>query len=155
MTFFVKLENGLPVGELLSINQMEERLPIIVGVLVTPQLVEPHGYGIFEFTQPPKPERYQKLKQLPPQRNTYGFWMQQWGTEPMTPEEIAAADDIESFRVRELRSRKLLESDWTQLPDAPLTAEKRLEWTQYRHQLRDITQQPEFPWAVMWPNKPE
>ena len=36
------------------------------------------------------------------------------------------------------RNRKLITSDWTQMPDAPLTDAKKTEWATYRQQLRDI-----------------
>lgn len=36
------------------------------------------------------------------------------------------------------RNRLLAESDWTQLPDSPLTAFIRGEWSRYRQQLRDM-----------------
>ena len=32
----------------------------------------------------------------------------------------------------------LKESDWTQLPDSPLSAEKKAEWAAYRQALRDL-----------------
>jgi len=36
------------------------------------------------------------------------------------------------------RDRALRESDWTQLPDAPLTGQEKAEWVQYRQSLRDL-----------------
>ena len=36
------------------------------------------------------------------------------------------------------RNSKLRDSDWTQIPDSPLTAEKKAEWAAYRQALRDI-----------------
>lgn len=36
------------------------------------------------------------------------------------------------------RNRKLNDSDWTQMPDSPLTDSKKAEWTTYRQELRDI-----------------
>ena len=36
------------------------------------------------------------------------------------------------------RNSKLRDSDWTQIPDSPLTAEKKAEWATYRQALRDI-----------------
>ena len=36
------------------------------------------------------------------------------------------------------RNRKLKDCDWTQMPDSPLTAEKKTEWATYRQALRDI-----------------
>lgn len=41
--------------------------------------------------------------------------------------------------LRYIRDDKLLRSDWTQLPNAPLTEEKKIEWEIYRQQLRDLT----------------
>ena len=40
--------------------------------------------------------------------------------------------------VRALRDNLLSESDWTQLPDSPLTDSKKTEWATYRQTLRDI-----------------
>jgi hypothetical protein len=59
--------------------------------------------------------------------------------------------------LREERDRLLLESDYTQMPDSPLSDSKKAEWATYRTQLRnlpsnydnddDITN-------VTWPTKP-
>lgn len=54
--------------------------------------------------------------------------------------------------VRTQRDALLVASDWTQLPDAPVD---KTAWAQYRQALRDITEQPGFPWNVTWPVKPE
>jgi hypothetical protein len=45
----------------------------------------------------------------------------------------------------------LAESDWTQLPDAPVDKEA---WATYRQALRDITKQDGFPEDVEWPTRP-
>ena len=36
------------------------------------------------------------------------------------------------------RNRQLATSDWTQLPDSPLTDEERATWAKYRQELRDL-----------------
>lgn len=41
----------------------------------------------------------------------------------------------------EKRNNKLIASDWTQMPDSPLSAEKKAEWATYRQALRDLPQQ--------------
>jgi hypothetical protein len=41
--------------------------------------------------------------------------------------------------IRITRSNLLKESDWTQMPDSPLTTEQQVAWATYRQQLRDIT----------------
>ena len=53
------------------------------------------------------------------------------------------------------RNELLYASDWTQIPNNPLTKEKQSEWSLYRQQLRDITTQTGYPFNVVWPNKPE
>jgi hypothetical protein len=45
-------------------------------------------------------------------------------------------------------------SDWTQIPNNPLTVEKQSEWAVYRKNLRDITTQSGFPLNVVWPVAP-
>lgn len=63
--------------------------------------------------------------------------------------------DIASSKVISQRDKLLYESDWTQIPNNPLTPEKQEEWAVYRQQLRDITIQPGYPFNVVWPTKPE
>lgn len=41
--------------------------------------------------------------------------------------------------VRRKRNELLVQSDWTQLADAPLTAEQKTAWAAYRQLLRDVT----------------
>jgi hypothetical protein len=66
----------------------------------------------------------------------------------------AKKDSDQASAVRADRNKRVAEADWTQLPDAPLTAAQRLAWANYRQALRDITAQGGFPWTVTWPNKP-
>ncbi len=54
---------------------------------------------------------------------------------------------------RKKRDRLLSASDWTQLPDSPLSATQKKAWTTYRQTLRDITQQTD-PEKVVWPVAP-
>ena len=53
------------------------------------------------------------------------------------------------------RNHLLVASDWSALPDVPMTPEKRSEWAAYRQALRDITDQPGYPLEVVWPVQPE
>jgi hypothetical protein len=47
----------------------------------------------------------------------------------------------------------LIASDWTQLPDAPLSATQKTAWATYRQALRDLPDQEAWP-LVTWPQKP-
>lgn len=52
--------------------------------------------------------------------------------------ELTQEEKLEEW-VRRPRNFFLAQSDWTQLPDAPLTEAKKAEWAAYRQQLRDMT----------------
>ena len=52
---------------------------------------------------------------------------------------------------REQRDLLLQQSDWTQVPDAPVNA---TSWASYRQALRDVPTQSGFPNSVNWPTKP-
>ena len=56
-----------------------------------------------------------------------------------------------SSNVRRKRDVLLEESDWTQLPDVPVDTD---EWAAYRRNLRNITSQAGFPYAITWPEAP-
>lgn len=57
--------------------------------------------------------------------------------------------------VRETRDARLASSDWTQLPDAPLSDKARKAWGAYRQGLRDVPQSFAAPEQVVWPEAPE
>jgi hypothetical protein len=59
-----------------------------------------------------------------------------------------------SYAVIEQRNKLLYESDWTQIPNNPLTQEVQQEWAVYRQALRDITTQSGYPKDVIWPTPP-
>lgn len=62
---------------------------------------------------------------------------------PMTPEEARAQ-----------RDKLLLDTDWTQVLDAPIDAETREAYRSYRQALRDIPEQEGFPDTITWPELP-
>lgn len=56
--------------------------------------------------------------------------------------------------VRRQRESLIASCDWTQIPDAPLTAAQRGAWVTYRQALRDVPAQAGFPAAINWPVAP-
>ena len=62
------------------------------------------------------------------------------------PNYVATADDV-----RKHRNDLLASCDWTQVADAPVDKDA---WAAYRQALRDISEQPDFPMSVVWPEKP-
>jgi len=63
----------------------------------------------------------------------------------------AMKDAEQAKAVRQTRTEKLKDSDWTQIADS--TADKAA-WATYRQALRDITSQAGFPWTITWPDAP-
>ena len=60
--------------------------------------------------------------------------------------------------VRAERHRRLRVTDWTQLPDSPLSDSEKAAWATYRQELRDITNNlegVEGPEDVNWPTPPQ
>ena len=65
------------------------------------------------------------------------------------PDDVS--DEEKSERIRLTRDRKLAQSDWTQVADAPVD---QAAWATYRQALRDIPSQAGFPNEVVWPIEP-
>ena len=62
------------------------------------------------------------------------------------------------IEIRKYRDSYLFNSDWTQIPDSPLTIAKKAEWTAYRQALRDIPETYADVTSlsdIIWPIKPE
>jgi uncharacterized protein YbjT (DUF2867 family) len=59
--------------------------------------------------------------------------------------------DIQADEARTQRDALLSQSDWTQVPDAPVDQQA---WADYRQALRDLPEQEGFPQEVVWPNPP-
>jgi len=58
----------------------------------------------------------------------------------------------EAQQARAQRDRLLKESDFSVLPDAPVSDSQA--WKDYRQALRDVPQQEGFPEEITWPAKP-
>ena len=73
--------------------------------------------------------------------------------------QMKTAEQIEIERLEQLataarsqRDALLSQSDWTQVPDAPVDQQA---WADYRQALRDVPEQAGFPTDIDWPSKPE
>ncbi|MDI6872581.1 MAG: tail fiber assembly protein [Bacillota bacterium] len=72
--------------------------------------------------------------------------------QPEDPPEVREAKAWAALRA--MRDRLLRDSDWTQLPDVPLTAEAKVAWADYRQKLRDLPENTTDPFNPMWPVAP-
>jgi len=57
-------------------------------------------------------------------------------------------------RFRSRRDLMLSQTDWTQLPDAPLTAQQKAAWATYRQLLRDLPGSADASGRWAWPARP-
>lgn len=81
---------------------------------------------------------------------------------PLTPEEIEQrvldAEEgllMQHRMMRMERNARLAASDWTQIPNSPLTETQRAEWAVYRQELRDLPSRTSDPENPDWPKAPE
>jgi uncharacterized phage-associated protein len=119
--------------------------------ITTPEVLEAVGADVvFEGPQA-QPTRYQFAFRDGVTQDDEGRWFTKYSVSDMDQEAKDALDTTQSEAIRKQRNDKLKDSDWTQVADAPVD---KTVWATYRQQLRDITAQEGFPWAVTWPDAP-
>lgn len=80
----------------------------------------------------------------PDQYSVFDFTTKQW-----VQNETMAISDVS------LKRQKLLyATDWTQIPNGPLTTQQQAAWATYRQELRDIPSQSGYPFNVIFPTPP-
>ena len=151
----VKIENGLPSGDIQYWGGILTWNPEI------PEIAEPtdaelaeHGYARVHYQNQPE---WQPLKRIEPNGVGpigNGHYQNLWLVRDATAEEAQAETDEVVEQVTEQRLLLLRQSDWTQLADVTLSAEKKAEWNTYRQALRDITLQEGYPFNVVFPTEP-
>jgi hypothetical protein len=148
MTLFIQLENGQPINHAVTEANFRALFPNTnFSWPFVAEEVEPLGFGLYDFSNQPDLDTFEKAVEVAPVKNEYGIWRQTWAVEPMTEEEVAVRTEQEWANVRNQRNFHLLRTDWTQLPDAPVDT---ATWATYRQALRDITEQPD-PFNIVWP----
>jgi hypothetical protein len=103
------------------------------------------NYSVFPVTEVVSPvvdPLTQRHEQTTPTQ-VDGKWTQVWQVIDLTEDQAAA-------NVRAERDRRLADTDWTQVLDAPVD---RTAWATYRQQLRNVPQQESFPFNVVWPTQ--
>lgn len=146
---YARIENDVVLEYPLSESDIKSRF---WNVSFCVPFVPPDGYfNVAPVAKPPF-NYTQNCNEGTPEK-TDGDWVQVWVVSSASPAEIQQRLDDQWSVVRDQRNSLLASCDWTQLPDAPVTAEKRQEWVTYRQQLRDITSQSD-PFNIVWPTEP-
>lgn len=121
-----------------------------------PSQVEAHGYGVFEWVWEPVVEYNKTVEHIGVTRHADGIFRPTYIIKDATAQEIESRKNQLAETARIWRNRNLTNSDITQLPQATEQMKlKKDEWEIYRQELRDISKQPEFPFNIAWPQKPE
>lgn len=112
--------------------------------------IVPEGCLISEIESNPTTQyiKNNSVKNIPPKPNfecEFDFLTESW-----VPSRQKQCDYI-NFQRRVL----LTNSDWTQIPNNPLTPEQQQAWAVYRQELRDVTSQSGYPFNVIWPTPPQ
>jgi hypothetical protein len=145
----IKLTNGIP--EKYSIGQLRRDNPQVSFPKTIPDATLA-AYDVFPLKLTDRPEvDYTKnvAEGTPVQQD--GEWVQVWDVTDASAEEVAHRTEDQANQVRAERNRKLSDSDWTQVADAPVD---QAAWAAYRQELRNVPDQDGFPWNVQWPEMP-
>jgi len=135
----IKVEGGTAVGFPMTYSNFR---------LINPQTSFPelpdnaflvdYGYAVFKYVIGPAPVQFENTTDGPivwdAAKDAY---TNTWVNTPFTPAEMEQAKKNALYGLTRQRDLKLQASDYTQLLDVPLTAEKRAEWATYRQALRD------------------
>jgi hypothetical protein len=155
MTMFIQLEDGTPSGHPILEDNFRVLFPnTSFPRYFTAGVVEPLGYGVYDFSNQPEPSRYEKVIEITPVRSDAGIWRQTWAVVAMDDAEKVAADELKAEQVRNERNWILLASDWVVVKSYETGEVVPAAWVSYRQSIRDITTQEGFPYSVIWPTKP-
>lgn len=154
MTMFIQLKDGKPINHAVTMDNFRALFPnTSFSWPFVAEAIEPLGFGLYDFSNQPELGTFEKAIEVAPLKDEYGRWLQTWAVEPMTAEEVAARTEQEWNAVRGHRNFRLAMSDWTQLPDAQMTATEMAAWATYRQALRDVTEQDDA-FNILWPVSP-
>ena len=117
---------------------------------LTEEQVERFGVHKKQIVTPPYHEPATQSLDEGPALLIDGVWTQNYIVTDLSADESAAKVGSQWNVIRAERNKLLVESDWTQLPDAPVDA---AVWATYRQALRDVTTQAN-PFAIVWPESP-
>lgn len=149
--FYCQFANGVPVPGLFTSVQTQQQFPEIKTDIDNLTAEELGHIGLIRVVLDPYPvDGYTYAQGLPELHND--MWVASWVQQP-TPDREQRMTERNRL-IRNDRNSALSQCDWTQMPDAPLTAEQKTAWATYRQDLRDLTKQPDFPWKVTWPVSP-
>lgn len=151
---YVKFQGDHLLGILNERQLREELKHVSLPKIITDESINFLGYALL----PPKPINPDLKETFELQHNVTavkedGTWKRMLNlvSVPVPDRERRKLNKEKNIRAK--RDILLAQSDWTQLKD--ITPEMSSLWEEYRQKLRDITDQPEYPFFVIWPLTPK
>ena len=133
-----------------TIQELRNSLPNVSlpASLTNEQLLEWDMYEV-EFVSAPNDHTKDISEGIPVLSE--GKYYQNWIQTNASESEIQKRVEDKWIEIRDIRNELLSECDWTQLSD--ISIETKNMWSNYRQELRDITNQ-SSPFNINWPDKP-
>lgn len=122
-------------------------------VKLTPEQIELFGVHQLKLVTPPYYDPATQTREHGPALLVDGVWTQNYIVSELDPGVAAEKAEAQWEAVRAERNKLIASTDWTQLPDSPLTNVQAAAWAEYRQALRDITTQAD-PFNIVWPEQP-
>lgn len=151
---YARIENGKAIEYPLFEGQIVDRFPEILNPL------DPLPEGYVKVNTIPFPngetDDYQYRYEIGLPIFVDGEWIETYDKIELTQEEKNIQEIYLKNFLRKKRNTLLSESDTFVVIDKweDMTSEKKQEWKNYRHLLRNVPQQESFPYNVSWPIKP-
>ena len=156
---YAKIKDGSVEKYPYSITDLKKDNPNVSFPKTIPTLTLNH-YGVADVVVASKPS-YNSATQTISKKNepelVSGVWTLKWETKDKPQEDIDQEKADNQANIRNERGMELEQSDWTVLPDAPLSTDMLNKYKTYRQELRDVTKQASFNNAepsVTWPTRP-
>lgn len=108
-----------------------------------------------EVDQRINPDHTQVLTDFPADIENYRYDLSTRSIVEISQSILTQRKAEEAWSILRLNRASLLTgSDWTQMPDSPLSDVKKEEWAIYRQALRDLPSSTTDPSNPTWPDKP-
>lgn len=148
----IKIENGQPVGAPILEDNFRQLHPSQVFPLVlTPAIVDPYGYGMYDFTQVPEVGPYQKLVEDTPAIDQYGIWRQVWSVVDLEGAELI--EKVAAIKLARWNEIKSLRDTKIQLGGFPAAGKwfhsDTLSRSQHLGMVISGANLPQIPWKTM------
>ena len=144
---YVKIADGIPVPTTLAQLKLDHPTVSFPETFTDALAAE---WGLLPLKATPQPEINRLTEDMVEGTPELvdGTWTQVWQVVPLSQ------DDAER-RVRTERDRRLAACDWVVIRAKELGQSVPIDWFTYRGDLRQVPEQPDFPFGVIWPVPPE